>query len=301
MLNKFYVLEIVISNWLILMHSTDVSVITQGGIFAPSVMTQNIVSTASQSQSRKPTMHIEDGQAAGRNTIPSKSSLLPHTDLQGMVSSSLTPQLNSLSIASAASEQERGQLGQTAALGYDLAHVSLEATTRQGQGNGAATRVQVIPCNSTDQSKRGSVVSAEADQCAGKSGSESNATDVHQEYSGTSGSDFEVNLKVLTVLSIRTETSHSLRNFGCSPWRNILYSFLNHDFPSFMTILSGTETNDHNKKKASAYFLKLNYFHPRFKLQVIISPFLYCYIYFFTLKSRFPFFVVVVTIVPYCI
>ena len=222
MLNKFYVLKIVITNWLILMHSTDVSLMTQGGIFAPSVMTQNTVSTASQSQSRKPAMHIADGQDAGRNTIPSKSSFLPHTDLQGMVSSSLTPQLNSLSIASAASEQERGQLGQTAALGYDLAHVPLEATTRQRQSNGAATRMLVIPSNSTDQSKRGSVVSAEVDQCARKS--ESNATDVHQEDSGTSGSDFEVNLKVLTVLSIRTETSPSLRNSGCSPWRNILYS-----------------------------------------------------------------------------
>ena len=222
LLNKLYVLKIVITNWLILMHSTDVSLMTQGGICAPSVMTQNIVSTASQSQSRKPAMHIADGQAAGRNTVPSKSSLLPNTDLQGMVSSSLTPQLNSLSIASAASEQERGQLGQTAALGYDLAHVPLQATTRQGQGNGAATRMLVIPSNSTDRSKRGSVVSAEVDQCARKS--ESNATDVHQEDSGTSGSDFEVNLKVLTVLSIRTETSHSLRNSGCSPWPNILCS-----------------------------------------------------------------------------
>ena len=187
------------------MHSTDVSQMTQEGILAQSGMTQNIVSTASQSQSRKPTMLIADGQAEGRNTIPSKSSLLPHTDLQGMVSSSLTCQLKSLNITSAASEQERGQLGQTAAGGCDLAHVPLEATTRQGQGNGVATRVQVIACNSTDQSKRGYVVSAEVDQCAGKSGSVSYATDVHQEYSGTSGSDVEVNLKVLTVLSIRTK------------------------------------------------------------------------------------------------
>ena len=188
------------------MHSTDVSHMTQGGILAQSGMTQNIVSTASQSQSRKPTMHIVDGQAEGRNTIPSKSSLLPHTNLQGMVSSSLlTHQLNILNITSAASEQERGQLGQTAAGGCDLAHVPLEATTRQGQGNGVATRVQVIACNSTDQSKQGYVVSAEVDQCAGKSGSVSYATDVHQEYSGTSGSDVEVNLKVLTVLSIRTK------------------------------------------------------------------------------------------------
>ena len=183
------------------MHSTDVSIMTQGGIHAQSGMTQNIVSTASQSQSRKPTMHIVDGQA-----IPSKSSLLPHTNLQGMVSSSLTRRLNSLNITSAASEQERGQLGQTAADGYALAHVPLQATTRQGQGNGVATRGQVIACNSTDQSKRGYVVSAEVDQCAGKSGSVSYAiTDVHEEYSGTSGSDFEVNFKVLTVLSIRTK------------------------------------------------------------------------------------------------
>lgn len=205
-LNKFYVLKILINSWLILMHSTDVSIMTQGGILGQSGMTQNIISTASQSQSRKPTMHIADGLAEGRNTIPSKSSLLLHTDLQGMVSSSLTRQLNSLNITSAASEQERGQLGQTAAGGYDLAHVPLQTTTRQGQGNGVATRVQVIACNSTDQSKRGYVVSAEVDQCTGKSGSVSYAIpDVHQEYSGTSGSDVEVNLKVLTVLSIRTK------------------------------------------------------------------------------------------------
>lgn len=199
------------------MHSTDMStsIITQIGILAQSGMTHNIVSTVSQSQSRKSTMHIADGRAEGRNTIPSKSSLLPHTDLQGMVSSSLTCQLNSLNITSAASEQERGQLGQTAAGGYDLALVPLEATTRQGQGNGAATRVQVIACNSIDQSKRGYVVREEIDQCAGKSGSESNATDAHQEYSGTSGSDFEVKIKVLAVLSIRTETVHSSRNSGC--------------------------------------------------------------------------------------
>jgi len=191
-LNKFYVLKILVNGWLILMHSTDMSIMTQGGILAQTGMTQNTVSTASQSQSRKPTMHIADGQAEGRNTIPSKSSLLPHTDLQGLVSSSLTPQLNSLNIASAASEQERGQLGHIAAGEYDLALSPLEATTRQVQGNGAAKRVQGIACNSTDQSKRGYVVSAEVDQCAGKSGSESNATDVHQEYSGASESDFEV-------------------------------------------------------------------------------------------------------------
>ena len=178
------------------MHSTDVSIMTQGGILAQSGMTQNIVSTASQSQSRKPTMHIVDGQAEGRNTIPSKSSLLPHTNLQGMVSSSATRQLNSLNITSAASEQERGQLDQTAAGGYDLT-----------QGG--------ITCNSTAQSKPGSVVSAEIDQCAGKRGSVSNAAGARQEEAGTSESDFEVNLKVLAVLSIRTETLHSSRNSGC--------------------------------------------------------------------------------------
>ena len=178
------------------MHSTDVSIMTQGGILAQSGMTQNIVSTASQSQSRKPTMLIADGQAEGRNTIPSKSSLLPHTDLQGMVSSSLTCQLKSLNITSAASEQERGQLGQTAAGGYDLT-----------QGG--------ITCNSTAQSKPGSVVSADIDQCAGKRGSVSNAAGAHQEEAGTSESDFEVNFKVLAVLSIRTETLHSSRNSGC--------------------------------------------------------------------------------------
>ena len=106
--------------------------------------------------------------------------------------------------ASAASEQERGQLGQTAVGGYDLADVPLEAKTSwQGQGNGAATGVQDIICNSTDQSKLGSVVSAEF-KCAGKRGSVSNATDTHQEHAGTSASDFEVNLKVLAVLNSST-------------------------------------------------------------------------------------------------
>ena len=144
-------------------------------------------------------MHVADGQAEGRTTIPPKSSLLPHSDLPGMVSSSLTPQLNSLSIASPTSEQERGQLGQTAAGGCDLPHVPLQATTRQGQSNGAATRVEdIIYCNSTDQSKRGSVVSAEV-QCAGKRESVSYSNDAHMEYAGTSGSDLEVNLKVLVV------------------------------------------------------------------------------------------------------
>lgn len=182
------------------MHPTDMSIMTQGGILSQSGTTQNIVSTASQSQSRKPAMHVADGQAEGRNTIPSKSSLLPHSDPQVMVSSSLTPQLNSLSIVSATSEQERGQTEQPAAGGYDLVHLPLEETTSwQGQANGAATRVQGIVCNSTDQSKRGSVVSAEV-QCAGKRESVSYATDAHMEQAGTSGSDFEVNLKVLAVL-----------------------------------------------------------------------------------------------------
>ena len=171
---------------------TDMCIMTQGGILVQSGMTQNIVSTASQSQSRKPAMHIVDGQAEGRNTIPSKSSLLPHTDVDGIVSSSLTHQLNSLKFASADSEHERCQLWQTAAGGHDLANVSLEATTRLGQGNGAATMVQGIAFNSADQSKRCYVVSAEV-QCAGKRGIVSNATDAHHEHAGTSASDFEVN------------------------------------------------------------------------------------------------------------
>ena len=171
---------------------TDVSIMTQAGILVQSGMIQNIVSTASQSQSRKPAMHIADVQSEGSNTIPSKSSLLPHTDVDGIVSSSLTHQLNSLTIASADSEHERCQLWQTAASGHDLAHLSLEATTKQGQGNGAATMVQGIACNSADQSKRCYVMSAEV-QCPGKRGSVSNATDAHQEHAGTSASDFEVN------------------------------------------------------------------------------------------------------------
>ena len=137
------------------------------------------------------------------NNTLSKSSLLAHTELQGMISSSLTPQLNSLNIAKTA-KQERSQLWQTTAGGYNLEHDPLKASTRQGQGNGAATRVQEgITCNSTDQSKQGSVVNAEF-KCAGKSGSVSNVTDAYHEDAGTSGSDCEVNLKVLAVLNIST-------------------------------------------------------------------------------------------------
>ena len=160
--------------------------------------------TATDPQIKDPPFHTDGGDAEAMNNILSKSSLLPHTELQGMISSSLTPQLNSLSIAKTA-KQERSQLWQTTAGGYNLEHGPLEAITRQGQGNGAATRVQEgITCNSTDRSKRGSVVSAEIDQCAGKRGSESNATDAHYEDAGTSGSDCEVNLKVLAVLNIST-------------------------------------------------------------------------------------------------
>lgn len=178
-----------------LTQSTDVTIMAQGRILAQSGMTQNIVSTASESQTREPSMHISDGQAETRNTIPSESSLLPHADLHGILSSSLAPQLNSLCIASAASEQERCQLWQTTA---DLAHIILEARTRQEQDNGTATRVQGITCNSTDQSKRGSVVYLGV-QCAGKRGSVSNAADAHQE---DYGSGFEVNLKALAVLRL---------------------------------------------------------------------------------------------------
>ena len=171
------------------------TIMAQGEILAQLGMTQNIVSTASESQTRAPVMHIADGHTETRNTFPSESSLLPHADLQGILSSLLTPQLNSMSIASAASEQERCQLWQTTA---NLSHILLEARTRQDQGNDTATRVQGITCNSTDQSKRGSVVYPGV-QCAGKRGSVSNAADAHQkDY----GSGFEVNLKVLAVLRL---------------------------------------------------------------------------------------------------
>ena len=188
-----------------LMPSTDTTIMAQGGIHAQSGMTQTIVSTTSDSQTRQHAMHIADGHADTRNTISSESSLLPHADLQSILSSSVTPQLNSLSIASADSEQERYQLCQTTSGGYDLAHIHLDARKRQEQGNGTATRVQGITCNSNTEVQLG----------AGKRGSVSNAAGTHQE---DSGSDFEVNLKVLAVLSIRTETFYSSRNCGCSPW-----------------------------------------------------------------------------------
>ena len=203
--------------YFLLMQSSDVTITAQEGILAQSGVTQNIVLTASESQTREPGMRITDGHAEARNTIPSEGSLVPYADLQGILSSSLTPQLNSLGIARAASEQERGHLWQTAAGGYDLAQIPLEARTRKGKCNGAAARVLGTACNSTDHSKRGSVMSAKV-QCAGKKRSASNATDANQEHAGTSGSDFEVNVKVLAVLSISTETFFSSRNSGCSSW-----------------------------------------------------------------------------------
>ena len=97
---------------------TDVSVVTQRGILVQSGMTQNIVSTASQSQSRKPAMHIADGQSEGRNTIPSKSSLLPHTDVDGIVSSSLTDQSKRFYVVSAEVQcaGKRGSLSNAASI-----------------------------------------------------------------------------------------------------------------------------------------------------------------------------------------
>ena len=97
---------------------TDVSVVTQRGILVQSGMTQNIVSTASQSQSRKPAMHIADGQSEGRNTIPSKSSLLPHTDVDGIVSSSLTDQSKRCYVVSAEVQcaGKRGSLSNAASI-----------------------------------------------------------------------------------------------------------------------------------------------------------------------------------------
>ena len=49
---------------------TDVSIMTQRGILVQSGMTQNIVSTASQSQSRKPAMHKKYSASMGRHLSP---------------------------------------------------------------------------------------------------------------------------------------------------------------------------------------------------------------------------------------
>ena len=208
------------------MQSTDATSMAQGGILLQSAIAQKSILTASYPRRKNPpfysyivdrdfdtkgVMHYLAHSSLPRHTeyqnitmndILSKSSLLPHSDHHDMISSSLTPQLNSLSIANTA-EQKRCQLRQTAVGRYDLAHVPLEATARQGQGNGAATRVQDIVCNSTDQSKRGSVVNAEV-ECAGKSGSVSNATDAHHEDAGTLESGYKVNVKAFAVFNIST-------------------------------------------------------------------------------------------------
>lgn len=74
-----------------------------------------------------------------------------------------------------------------------------------------------VTCNCAAQSKRGSVVNTEV-ECAGKSGSVSNATDAHNhEDAGTSRSDYEVKLKVLTLL-VLLKTFHSSKNSECSLW-----------------------------------------------------------------------------------
>ena len=264
-----------------LMPSTDPTIVAQGGILPQSGVTQTIVSTTSESQTRQHAMHIADGHADTRNIISSESSLLPHADLQSILSSSVTPQLNSLSIASADSEQERYQLCQTTAAGHDLAHIHLDARKRQEQGNGTATRVQGITCNSNTEV-----------QCAGKRGSVSNAAGTDQE---DSGSDFEVNLKVLAVLSIRTETFHSSRNCGCSPWLVRLVS--ESRFRPFMTTVKNRNKNKQKKKDAfKLTFLTLNYFYPCFELQVVISP---LSVFSHQNRGSRPFFAVI--IIFYCI
>ena len=76
-----------------------------------------------------------------------------------------------------------------------------------------------ITCNSAAQSKRGSVVNTVVERlnCL-FAGIVSNATDAHNhEDAGMSRSDYEVKLKVLTLL-VQLKTFHSSKNSECSLW-----------------------------------------------------------------------------------
>ena len=150
-------------------------------------MAQNTIWTASNSQTRELVLESTDGHAATGNAIPPLYLLAPqsNSDLQGMISQYLTPQIGSLNTANTASVRERKKCAQTAASGNLFPYIPSEAMGKQSQGNGSGSTV--------GRSKQNSVVNAELN-CTSKIACMNQAIKERNDVLaiGKSESDYEV-------------------------------------------------------------------------------------------------------------
>lgn len=119
---------------------------------------------------------------------------LPHSyqHAQGMVSSTLAPQMSSLNISSAAFAQERDQSVYPTLPGRQFfARLPFEQNTSPGQGNVASTEMPVVAVHSPVQPKQTIDVNAKVMNWVGEI--EEACLSGLQENWGESGSDYEVN------------------------------------------------------------------------------------------------------------
>ena len=156
----------------------------QGSFVAPLGMAQNSISTASCSHTRETVPQTADRCAATGNNIPLLFPLAPHSDLQGMVPSSLTSQMGSLNIANSSSGLEMDKYSQTAERQKLFTYVPFQAMGKQGQGSGNGSI--------EGKSKQNSVVNTDASRPRDTTCSVNNAIKGRNKDVGTSGSDYEV-------------------------------------------------------------------------------------------------------------
>lgn len=169
-------------NFCFLIQATDV--MAQGSFVTPLGMAQNSISTASYSQTRETVPQAPDRCAATGNNTPPLYPLAPHSDLPGMVTSSLTSKMGSLNIAISSSGWEMDKYAQTTASEKLDTYVPLEAMGMQGQGNGNGSIV--------GKSKQSSVVNRDEIRARDTACSVNKAIKGRNKDVGTSGSDYEV-------------------------------------------------------------------------------------------------------------
>ena len=156
----------------------------QGSFVAPLGMAQNSISTASYSQTREIAPQTPDRCAATGNNAPPLYPLAPHSGLQGMVPSSLTSQMDSLTIANSSSGWEMDKYAQTTERQKLFTYVPFEAMGKQGQstGNGSIE----------GKSKQNSVVNTDESRPRDITCRVNKAIKGRNKDVGTSGSDYEV-------------------------------------------------------------------------------------------------------------
>ena len=169
-------------NFCFLIQATDVT--AQGSFVAPLRMAQNSISTASYSQTRETVPQTADRCAATENNIPPLYPLAPHSDLQGMVPSSLTSQMGSLNITNSSSGWGMDKYAPTAARQKLFPYVPFETMGKQGQGSGNGS-IEV-------KSKQNSVVNTDESRPRETTCSVNKAIKGRNKDVGTSGSDNEV-------------------------------------------------------------------------------------------------------------